>query len=348
MKTDARKIPPEAQRDRRLRAFELKDQGMKITEIARVLGVSRWTVHDWFARAITDGREAVIQGRYRGRRQNDKLKLTPEQMLMLQDMLVNTRPKDFGIDHSLWHSSSVRTLLQEKFGVTYSKSGLCALLKRLGFTYQGPTKRAVQADEQAMKEWVLTTYPEIQAEAKERNATIFFQDETSLKQDANWVRGWAPKGDTPVLDVNGRARYGQAVLNIAINTRGQSYFRIQDSAVTGADFRDFLQGLRDEFPGRLLFVICDNASIHKAKEVKAWLEADGLMELKFLPPYAPQLNPVEVFNQTLKCAARMATPKDKEGTKALAVAHIDANRENDGEGFRKCFRHKHTRYAQED
>ena len=184
MKTDARKIPPEAQRDRRLRAFELKDQGMKITEIARVLGVSRWTVHDWFARAITDGREAVIQGRYRGRRQNDKLKLTPEQMLMLQDMLVNTRPKDFGIDHSLWHSSSVRTLLQEKFGVTYSKSGLCALLKRLGFTYQRPTKRAVQADEQAMKEWVLTTYPEIQAEAKERNATIFFQDEAGCELGA--------------------------------------------------------------------------------------------------------------------------------------------------------------------
>ncbi len=67
------------------------------------------------------------------------------------------------------------------------------------------------------------------------------------------------------------------------------------------DFRDFLEGLRKEFPNRLIFVICDNASIHKAAVVKAWLEEDGRMELKFLPPYASKLNPVEVFNQTLKC-----------------------------------------------
>ena len=39
------------------------------------------------------------------------------------------------------------------------------------------------------------------------------------------------------------------------------------------------------------------------------------MELKFLPPYAPKLNPVEVFNQTLKCRSRMATAKDSEGNK---------------------------------
>lgn len=46
------------------------------------------------------------------------------------------------------------------------------------------------------------------------------------------------------------------------------------------------------------------------------------MELKFLPPYASKLNPVEVFNQTLKCRSRMATAKDSEGNKKLAEEHL--------------------------
>ena len=34
------------------------------------------------------------------------------------------------------------------------------------------------------------TYPAIKADAKKAGALIFGSDETSLKQDANWVRGW--------------------------------------------------------------------------------------------------------------------------------------------------------------
>lgn len=67
----------------------------------------------------------------------------------------------------------------------------------------------------------------------------------------------------------------------------------------------------------MLFVICDNASIHKAKEVKEWLETNGLMELKFLPPYAPQLNPVEVFNQTRNVLLEWRRRKTRKGSKGL-------------------------------
>ena len=104
---------------------------------------------------------------------------------------------------------------------------------------------------------------------KKRGALIFFgRTRPSLKQDANWVRGWAPVRRDSVLLMNGRARYGQAVLSVAISNRGDAHFLIQDTTVTAKDFRDFLEGLRKEFPNRLIFVICDNASIHKAAVVK--------------------------------------------------------------------------------
>ena len=76
------------------------------------------------------------------------------------------------------------------------------------------------------------------------------------------------------------------MLSVAISNRGDAHFLIQDTAVTAKDFRDFLEGLRKEFPNRLIFVICDNASIHKAAVVKAWLEEDGRMDLNF-PAFHP-------------------------------------------------------------
>ena len=83
-----------------------------------------------------------------------------------------------------------RGLIKKTFKVTYSRSGICALLKRMGLSYQRPKKQAIQADEAKLEAWVNETYPAIKADAKKRGALIFWQDETSLKQDANWVRGW--------------------------------------------------------------------------------------------------------------------------------------------------------------
>lgn len=344
-KVDARKISPEAQQDRRIRAFELRAEGFTYASIAQAIGVTERILYTWFRRARTDGKKAAIKGGTRGRRRFEGAKLNESEQTQLKELLVNKKPSDYGFEHSLWHSTTVGALIKKIFKVTYSRSGICALLKRMGLSYQRPKKQAIQADEAKLEAWVNETYPAIKADAKKRGALIFWQDETSLKQDANWVRGWAPVGETPVLLMNGRARYGQAVLSVAISNRGDAHFLIQDTAVTAKDFRDFLDGLRKEFPNRLIFVICDNASIHKAAVVKAWLEEDGRMELKFLPPYAPKLNPVEVFNQTLKCRSRMATAKDSEGNKKLAEEHLKDCSKYGGRGFRKCFEHECTKYA---
>ena len=46
--------------------------------------------------------------------------------------------------------------------------------------------------------------------------------------------------------------------------------------------------------GRRVVAISDNAAYHRAKLHKAWREQQSPMfELDFLPPYSPQLNPIE-------------------------------------------------------
>ncbi|RXL79094.1 winged helix-turn-helix domain-containing protein, partial [Citrobacter sp. AAK_AS5] len=74
-------------------------------------------------------------------------------------------------------------------------------LKRWGFTPQRPVKRALEQRPEEVARWLAATYPQIKARAREEGAVIYWGDETAVKEDAHWVRGYAPKGHTPVLTV---------------------------------------------------------------------------------------------------------------------------------------------------
>lgn len=72
-------------------------------------------------------------------------------------------------------------------------------------------------------------------------------------------------------------------------------------AVKGPDvvkfFRDLLRHLRGQ-----VIVIADRGNIHRAAEVKRYLRSQPRLDLEFLPPYAPDLNPVESAWSNLKYA----------------------------------------------
>lgn len=78
------------------------------------------------------------------------------------------------------------------------------------------------------------------------------------------------------------------------------YFRFVDGAVKSAQIIEFLGALKRQIRHRLL-VIWDGVGAHKSRAVRQWLEAqDGHIALAFLPPYAPELNPVEAIWAYLK------------------------------------------------
>ena len=77
----------------------------------------------------------------------------------------------------------------------------------------------MQQDPVAVGKWLEETYPQIEQRAKAENALILWQDETAVKQDSNWVRSYAPRGQTPVLIENARTNYGsssKALFNFAL------------------------------------------------------------------------------------------------------------------------------------
>ena len=71
------------------------------------------------------------------------------------------------------------------------------------------------------------------------------------------------------------------------------YFRLYAGSVKGPQIVDFLGALKRHIPSPLL-VVWDGLPAHRSRMVRDYIESlDGRIHLAYLPPYAPELNPVE-------------------------------------------------------
>lgn len=79
----------------------------------------------------------------------------------------------------------------------------------------------------------------------------------------------------------------------AVNARGEFWAATYTDKLNAEAFVAFLQNFRKGRPGKV-FLVVDGHPAHKANVVKRYLETtQGRLELHFLPPYAPDLNPDE-------------------------------------------------------
>lgn len=197
------------------------------------------------------------------------------------------------------------------------------ILNRWGFTPQRPVKRALEQRPEEIATWLNDTYPAVAARAKAEGAVIYWGDETAVKQDANWVRGYAPRGKTPVLATP--TRWHKLSMISAISPRGEVAFRIVEGSINAERFREFLAALIEN-ASRKIFLVVDNLRVHHAKLVKEWLsdKADKI-ELVFLPPYAPESNPDEYLNRHFKTALRTGpVSQDKQSLLDKAIRFMQA------------------------
>ena len=151
---------------------------------------------------------------------------------------------------ALWTAKAVRQLIYREFGRQLDLSTVRRYLRSWGMTPQRPKKKAIQQDDAAVQRWLETDYPAIAERAKKEKATIFWEDETAVQQDTNWIRGYAPRGKTPTILHDRRACYGAPVMISAVNNQGLSAFAFQRSAVRRYSFIRFLHRLIKDYGGK--------------------------------------------------------------------------------------------------
>ena len=139
---------------------------------------------------------------------------------------------------------------------------------------------------------------EVGERAAQRRAdgmTVFADDEAAVQRSQNPAYGWRPTGGREQV----RTSFSRESVRI-FGAMSQDELRIKIVESTNSEtFQEFLEEIRRDRPR--LFMVLDNASYHKSKAVREYVEsAGGDVELEFLPPYTPQLNPVETVWRDLK------------------------------------------------
>jgi len=142
---------------RRLRAWELHQEGWTQTAIAKALGVTQGSVSQWVKRANAKGPQALCRRVSPGA----PAKLHQEQLAQLPRLL-EQGAEAFGFRGAVWTQPRVTELIRQRFGVNYHPSQVGRILKALGWTRQQPALRAAQRDESAIQTWREQAWPALQ------------------------------------------------------------------------------------------------------------------------------------------------------------------------------------------
>jgi len=119
---------------------------------------------------------------------------------------------------------------------------------------------------------------------------IVFIDESGLSERPTRVRTWAPKGQTPVIQFHFNWTHVSVIAGL---TRTHCMFRLHQGSIKKEQHVEFLKALRAHLNCPLL-VIWDGLRAHRSKLVREYLDSTaGGIQMAFLPPYSPDLNPVE-------------------------------------------------------
>lgn len=310
----------EARTELRRQVLVLRREGKTLVEISRITGYARSYCSTLAQRLEARPQAATVWNRG-GRVKGTGRKLTAKQEAQVQRWICDRCPDQLRLPFALWTLRAVQELIRREFGVRLPKSTTALYLSRWGFTSQRPNKRAYERDDAAVKRWLEVEYPRIAQRAKREGAEICWGDETGLRSDQTRHRGYAPKGRTPVLAVPARRR-SLSILS-AITNQGKVRFMIFKGALKPTTLITFLRRLIRDAP-RKVFLILDNLSVHKAAKVRAWLAPRAAaIEVFFLPPYSPDLNPDEYLNGDLKRAVYSDIPApDQASLHRQALGHL--------------------------
>jgi len=189
-----------------------------------------------------------------------------------------------------------------KFGLQLSISTVWRYLKRWDLTPQKPAKRALQKSPEAVKKWLEIEYPAIRDRAKTDKAEIHWGDESGLRSEHQAGKTYGRKGKTPVVPCTG-LRFGCSIIS-TITNRGTLRFMVYQGSLDADKFIIMLSRLLKSVKAEKIFLIVDRHPVHRSARVKKWLEKHcEKIEMFFLPPYSPEVNPDEYLNNDIKSNA---------------------------------------------
>lgn len=341
-KIDTRKLSPQEQYHLRQRIIRLRKKGYPNKEVAAILDVSAEHCSRIWSAYQKNGNKAV-KLRKRGSKRGDRRTLSKEQELEIRRTIVDKSPDQLKFSWALWTRQAIQELIARRYKIKMPMTTIADYLKRWGFTAQRPTKKAWQQDSKRVAIWLEEEYPSVSRRAGREGALIYWGDEVGIQNTAEYQRGYAPKGQTPVLRVESK----KARINMlsAITNQGSVRFMIYENTMNADKLIDFMKRLIKDSQRKVFFIL-DNLRVHHARKVKDWLAKHAAeIEMFYLPPYSPEHNPDEYLNGDLKRSVHSGSqPRTKDDLKYKTRSFMK-RLQFDADHVKSYFGAQHVRYA---
>jgi transposase len=240
-----------------------KKHGIK--KVCEVLDLNRSTINEWMNSYKDSGVEGLMK-----EKKASRAKLTDEERNHLKD----------------WIESNPTSTLKElvfrfdsELNIKIGKSSVHRELKNMGFSHITGRKKHYKSDPIKQDEFK----KKLKMHVSESKKKVYFFDESRFGTHSKIGLAWFKKGSRTRIPC--RLGFKSFYLYSAASGSGEEFTLIADS-VNKPTMQIFL----DEFSKTLkedIILVMDNAGWHKA------LNVPKNIEIIFLPPYSPELNPVE-------------------------------------------------------
>ena len=266
-------------RGRRANALVLLDKGWSCAQVSAALMSDDDTVRTWFKLYERDGIDGLMELPWMGR----SCRLSEKQQQELTAWVDAVSPRS---------TREIGAWIEANCGVSYAgRSGLIALMRRLGFEHRKPEVVPRKLDVAAQDAFIKGYETLLNQLADDE--TVVFADAAPPTHAARPPGCWVLKETRVAIEhTSGRQR-----LNIhgALDLETGNTRMIEVATVDARSTIALLSALEALYPKkRNIHVVLDTARSHHARLVQEWLKRPVCrIKLHFLPPYCPHLDPIE-------------------------------------------------------
>lgn len=213
---------------------------------------------------------------------------------------VRRPPGEVGHTQNLWDGKLLSAHLKKRFQIDLGARQRQRLFHQIGFRLRKPRPQVAQSDPIRV-----AAVKKLRRLGRRADIDLWSLDECHFQQHGTRTRIWiAPEVKGPVV-LHASTRKSISCFGAVCLNDGRFVWTMEPK-FNAESFERFLRRLvRHRCRGRRMVVVLDNAGYHHARALRPFLNTvRNVLTLLFLPPYSPQLAPIE---RVWKLARRLAT-----------------------------------------
>ena len=337
-----------------------KDQKKAIIRLAREHGIHRETMSKYYRAVESMLRLGLpilsnaFDEKKRGKKANP-FAVISENAYQALLIALETTPDQYGLEFTSWSCAAIQDFFEGWFQIEVDREYLYHFLHAHDIVSKSASRKNPKADPEKVRKFKAELFSKLLSAIK-NNEVVVFLDETHIQQ-GNHQRGYAKKGKEAYYSTNGATLHCHGSLITIIGFDFVLIKRIMGT-VKSAVYIETLELLRTKYPTTKFLIFRDNATIHRSKLLQTWMQesgADKFLRFESIPPYCPELNPVELFNNEYKGYLKKSLCRNEKDVLNATEAFINSYQMAEGEpltvGKRKArhfFKGTHTQFIYAD